>query len=78
MTGFDTRWERHPEIDEEQNIIMIVYFRPDKLPEDKAEWFKILGNYAHTMAEMIKAGTLPNEKTEDLIKRGGLSEEKRS
>ena len=58
MTGFDTEWTKHPEAVEEQNVVMTVHFRPDKQPESKAEWYEMLGNYAHTMAKLIKAGAL--------------------
>ena len=65
MSGFDTKWEKHSESIEEQNIVMIVYFRPDKLPEDKAEWYERLGNYAHTTSQLTKANILDNKRTED-------------
>lgn len=65
MTGCDTNWKKHPEALEEQNIVMTVCFRPDKLPKDKAEWFELLGNYAHTTSKLIKQGILPNKETKN-------------
>jgi len=53
MTGLDVRWETHPEVDEEQNTVMIVHFRPDKKPKSQAEWYHLLGNYCHTMEKLI-------------------------
>jgi len=65
MTGYDVEWSKHPEAIDEQNIVMTVHFRPDKLPKDKAEWYEWLGNYAHTTAELIKNGILENKKTKE-------------
>jgi len=67
MAGFDTTWEKHPEAEEKQNIVMIVHFRPDKLPKDVVEWYELLGNSAHTTAKLLKQGVLPNKETKDLF-----------
>ena len=66
MTGLDVRWEAHPEVDEEQNTVMIVHFRPDKKPKSQAEWYHLLGNYCHTMEKLINC---PLTKTETEEKR---------
>lgn len=60
MSGFDHNWQYHPELDEDQKIVMTVYFRPDMKPKDKAEWYEWLGNYAHTTAELARMGILEN------------------
>lgn len=62
MTGFDTKWEKHREVAEKQNIVMVVHFRPDKLPKDKAEWYKWLGNYARTTSRLIEKGVIDENK----------------
>ena len=56
MTGFDTEW--HDNGGEGQTKVMVVHFRPDKLPEDKAAWYTMLGNYALTTAKLIRAGVI--------------------
>lgn len=65
MTGFDTEWQKHLEAIEKQKIVMVVYFRPDKLPKDKAEWYEWLGNYAHSMSQMFEQGIMDNKATKD-------------
>ena len=65
MTGFDTQWHRHEGSFDEQGIVMTVHFRPDKLPEDQAEWYEWLSNYAKTTGELTKLGVLGNKKTID-------------
>jgi len=54
MTGFDTEWKTHPECIDKQKTVMTVHFRPDKKPKNKAEWYELLGNYAHTMATLTR------------------------
>lgn len=54
MTGFDTEWIEVSNSTDEQKIVMIVHFRPDILPKDKAQWYELLGNYAHTMSKIMR------------------------
>lgn len=69
MSGFDTNWSKHNGSIEEQNMVMTVHFRPDKLPEDMAQWYEWLSNCAKTTGELTKAGVLENKKTIDF---GGI------
>ena len=58
MTGFDTEWNEEKECVDEQKMVMTVYFRPDKEPKDKVQWYELLGNYAYTTANLIKTGVI--------------------
>ena len=55
MTGFDIEWNTYPDAIEKQKKVMTVHFRPDKKPKDEIEWLELLGNYAHTLAEIKRA-----------------------
>ena len=50
MTGLDVDWIK----ENGQKKVMVVHFRPDKPPEDEAQWYEYLGNYAHTLAKLTK------------------------
>ena len=58
MTGFDTEWKTVEDCIDEQKTVMTVHFRPDNKPKDKAEWYEWLGNYAHTMSDLLRKGAL--------------------
>ena len=56
MTGLDHTFDY-------DKGILHVHFRPDKTPEDKAEWFRILGNYCHTYSKLLNKGMDTNTDT---------------
>lgn len=60
MTGVSVKWVEVPESEYEQKTTMIVQFRPDKEPKDKAEWWELLGNWARAMEKLVRADALAN------------------